>query len=52
MEEVYNKIDKDYLKAFNIVDIPVMLTPHSGDIDPPRDFGQKDKLLTNLQFFS
>ncbi len=34
------------------VDIPVMLTPHSGDIDPSREFGLKDKLLTNLQFFS
>ena len=35
-----------------LVDIPVILTPHSGDVDPPNDFGSKDKLLTNLQFFS
>ena len=34
------------------VDILVILTPHSGDVDPPNDFGSKDKLLTNLQFFS
>jgi hypothetical protein len=29
-----------------------MLTPHSGHTDPPKDFGQKDKLMTILQFFS
>jgi len=35
-----------------MVDIPVMLTPRSGHTDPSRDFGQKDKLMTILQFFS
>lgn len=34
------------------MDIPVMLTPRSGHTDPSRDFGQKDKLMTILQFFS
>ena len=28
-----------------------MLTPHSGLLTP-KDFGQKDKLMTILQFFS
>lgn len=34
------------------LDIPVILTPHSGHIDPLRFIGQKDKNVTNLQFFS
>lgn len=34
------------------LDIQVMLTPRSGHIDPSRDFGQKHKLMTILQFFS
>src|SRR5690606_24360528 len=34
------------------LDIPVILTPHSGDTDPSRFLGQKDKNVTNLQFFS
>jgi len=34
------------------MDILVMLTPRSGHTDPPKDFGQKDKLMTILQFFS
>ena len=34
------------------LDILVMLTPHSGHTDPPKDLGQKDNLMTILQFFS
>lgn len=34
------------------LDIPVILTPHSGHTDPSRFLGQKDKNVTNLQFFS
>jgi len=34
------------------LDIPMMLTPHSGDVDPSVDFGLKNEILTNLQFFS
>ena len=33
------------------LDIPVILTPHSGHTDPPMDFGQIDKIMTILQFF-
>src|SRR5690625_3669114 len=36
----------------DVVDIPVILTPHSGHTDPSRFLGQKDKNVTNLQFFS
>lgn len=39
-------------EAKKYLDIPVMLTPHSGHTDPPKDFGQKDNLMTILQFFS
>ncbi|MBZ9731763.1 hypothetical protein LB467_18965, partial [Salegentibacter sp. JZCK2] len=42
----------DWIKKSRDLDIPVMLTPHSGHTDPPKDFGQKDKLMTILQFFS
>ena len=36
-----------------LVDIPVILTPHSGHIDPPWGFGIKERgRLTNLPFFS
>ena len=35
-----------------MLDIPLMLTPVTDVIDPCEDFGQKDMLLTNLQFFS
>jgi hypothetical protein len=34
------------------IDIPIMLTPHSGDVDPSVDFGLKNEILTKLQFFS
>ena len=34
------------------LDILVMLTPHSGHTDPPKDLGKKDNLMTILQFFS
>ena len=34
------------------LDILVMLTPRSGHTDPPKDFGQRDKIMTILQFFS
>jgi len=34
------------------LDILVMLTPHSGHVDPSVDFGQKDNFMTILQFFS
>jgi hypothetical protein len=34
------------------VDILVILTPRSGHTDPPKDFGQRDKIMTILQFFS
>ncbi len=34
------------------LDIPMMLTPHSGDVDPSVDFGLKNEILTKLQFFS
>ncbi|MFT4806224.1 MAG: hypothetical protein ACI9YE_003456 [Psychroserpens sp.] len=27
------------------VDIPMMLTPHSGDVDPSIDFGLKNEIL-------
>jgi hypothetical protein len=30
----------------------MMLTPHSGDVDPSVDFGLKNEILTKLQFFS
>lgn len=39
-------------KTNNLVDILVMLTPRSGHTDPPKDFGQRDKIMTILQFFS
>jgi hypothetical protein len=35
-----------------LMDILVMLTPHSGHVDPSVDFGQKDNFMTILQFFS
>ena len=47
--------DKNYIHAAYLsywMDILVMLTPRSGHTDPPKDFGQKDKLMTILQFFS
>jgi len=35
------------------VDIPAMLTPRTGHIDPPQDWGFKElELLTILPFFS
>ena len=34
------------------MDILVMLTPRTGHTDPPKDFGQKDKIMAILQFFS
>ncbi len=39
-------------KVDGTLDIPVMLTPHSGHTDPLKDIGQKDNFLTMLQFFS
>ena len=33
------------------LDILVMLTPHSGHTDPPKDLGQGDNLITIFQFF-
>jgi hypothetical protein len=36
---------------FIMMDIPVMLTPHSGHTDPLTDIGQKDNFMTILQFF-
>lgn len=42
----------DIENAVADLDILVMLTPRSGHTDPPKDFGQKDKLMTILQFFS
>jgi hypothetical protein len=39
-------------KDISQLDILVMLTPHSGHVDPSVDFGQKDNFMTILQFFS
>lgn len=39
-------------KIEKFIDIPMMLTPHSGDVDPSVDFGLKNEILTKLQFFS
>src|SRR5690606_32519275 len=36
----------------HMVDILVMLTPCTGHTDPSKDLGQKDNLMTILQFFS
>jgi hypothetical protein len=38
--------------GIRVLDIPMMLTPHSGDVDPSVDFGLKNEILTKLQFFS
>jgi hypothetical protein len=36
-----------------MMDIPAMLTPRTGHIDPPQDWGFKElELLTILPFFS
>ena len=45
------EIQEDIKKA-QFMDILVMLTPHSGHVDPSVDFGQKDNFMTILQFFS
>lgn len=34
------------------MDILLMLTPRTGHTDPSKDLGQKDNLMTILQFFS
>ena len=41
-----------FKKVLAQVDILVMLTPRTGHTDPPKDFGQKDKIMAILQFFS
>src|SRR5690554_4533330 len=53
LKETNSPLEIEKTKEFGfIVDIPVMLTPHSGHIDPSIFLGQKDKNVTNLQFFS
>jgi hypothetical protein len=45
--------DDCYIFSFRTdVDILVILTPHSGDIDPPQKNIQRTKNLTKLPFFS
>lgn len=42
---------KSYITTMFFLDILVMLTPCTGQTDPSKDLGQKDNLMTNLQFF-
>jgi len=39
-------------KIYYSMDIPVILTPHFGHIDPPCKISQRTVNLTKLQFFS